>query len=301
MNRVISIFKSSIVCFLAIIICFFGFSKEVRATEVEGVVAAIVVVDSYSLEGGILEAGKDITVNLKVHNTGKYTAATNVLLTVSSTSGLIYPSYGNDNQFFIGTLAAGASETVAIPLSVSQYYENQSIDLVCNFDYASSNTRMNNSAVVVIPASGGGSVEIKSVNVSSHATVNGDSLLSISYSNNTSEKITDAEILVTGNVSESSKVIKLDAIKAGKNYSEDCRISFTEVGDQEIEVVFAYTDIDGQRVENDLGKFSVEVEEEKLVTETDDDSETMKWIGRGIALAGLLFAFGACIWYIRKR
>ncbi len=300
MNKMISIFRAGAACLLTMMICFLGLSLDVNATEVEGTVAAIVVVDSYSLEGGIIEAGKDITVNLKVHNTGRYTSATNVLLTVSSNSGLIYPAFGNDNQFFIGTLAAGASETVAIPLTVSQSYEDQNLDLICTFDYASSNTRMNNSAIVVIPTSGGGSVEIKSINVSSHATVNGDSLLSISYANRTAEKIADAEILVSGNVSVNSRVIKLDPIKAGKSYSEDCKISFIEEGDQEIEVVFAYTDIDGQRVENNLGKFSVDVEEESTVSEEDDD-QMMTWIGRGIAIAGLLFALVASIWYIKKR
>ena len=301
MNKVISFFKTGVVCLLAFAISVLNFSVVANATEAEGTIAAVVVIENYSVEGGPLEAGKDVTINLTLHNTSRTTSATSTLMTISSNSGLIYPAYGSDNQFFVGTIAPGASETVSVPISVSQAYNSEAVDFTCKFDYVSFNTQMSNSATIVIPSSGGGSIEVKSISVSSHATVNGESLLSISYANLTNEKITDAEIIVTGNVSFDSKNIPLDAIKAGKSYSNDCRITFTQAGDQEIEVVFAYTDYDGTRVELNLGKYSVDVEENQSVSTTDDSSETMLWAGRGISAAGLVLAIVAIILYIKKR
>ena len=303
MNKIISGFKAGVVCLLALLISVLNFSVVASATEttVDSTIAAVVVIEDYSVEGGPLEAGKDVVINLTLHNTSRTAAATSTLMTISSNSGLIYPAYGSDNQFFIGTIAAGASETVTVPISVSQYYNSEAVDFTCKFDYVSLNTKLTNSATIVIPSSGGGSIEVKSISVSSHATVNGESLLSISYANLTNEKITDAEILVTGNVSLDSRSIALDTIKAGKSYSEDCRITFTEAGDQEIEVVFAYTDIDGTRVETNLGKYSVEVEENQPVTTGDENSEMMLWIGRGISTVGFVIAIIAAVLYIKKR
>lgn len=303
MNKVLFWVKASLICLLAFVIGVTGFGVEAGATETEGTnpAAAVIVIDNYSIEGGSLEAGKDISINLTLHNVSKTVAATSILMTVSSASGLIYPSYGNDNQFFVGTIAAGVSESVIVPVTIAPNYDSETLDLVCKFDYASMNTKMTNTATIVIPNSGGGSIEVKSTSVSSHATVNGESLLSISFANLTSEKITDAEILVNGNVSPDSRVISLGTIKANKNYSEDLRIKFTEAGDQEIELVFAYTDVDGQRVETDLGKYSVEVEENQVITISNENEEMILWIGRGISALGLILAAVVIILYIKKR
>lgn len=301
MKKNFSILKFGVACLLAFVISILNFSVIANATEAEGTIAAVVVIENYSVEGGPLEAGKDVTINLTLHNTSRTTSATSTLMTVSSNSGLIYPAYGSDNQFFVGTIAPGTSETVSVPISVSQSYNSEAVDFSCQFDYVSLNTKMSNSATIVIPSSGGGSIEVRSISVSSHATVNGESLLSISYMNLTNEKISDAEILVTGNVSADSKMIKLDTIKAGKSYSEDCRITFTQAGDQEIEVVFAYTDIDGTRVETNLGKFSVEVEENQTVAEDDGNTETMLWVGRGISALAFIIAAILIVIYIKRR
>ncbi len=301
MKKNFSILKFCIACLLAFMISILNYSVVANATEAEGTIAAVVVIENYSVEGGPLEAGKDVTINLSLHNTSRTTSATSILMTISSNSGLIYPAYGSDNQFFVGTIAPGTSETVSVPISVSQFYNSEAVDFSCQFDYVSLNTKMSNSATIVIPSSGGGSIEVRSISVSSHATVNGESLLSISYVNLTNEKISDAEILVTGNVSADSKMIKLDTIKAGKSYSEDCRITFTQAGDQEIEVVFAYTDIDGTRVETNLGKYSVEVEENQTVAEGDGNTETMLWVGRGISALAFIIAAILIVIYIKRR
>lgn len=301
MNKIISSLKINAVCLLVLMIGVLNFSVVAHATDVEGTIAAVVVIEDYSVEGGPLEAGKDVTINLTLHNTSKTTAASSILMTVSSNSGLIYPSYGSDNQFFVGTIAPGASEKIAVPISVSQAYNSEAVDFTCSFDYASFNTKMTNSATIVIPSSGGGSIEVKSVSASSHATVNGESLLSISYANLTNEKITDAEIIVTGNISADSQKIALDTVKAGKSYSEDCRITFTQAGDQEIEVVFAYTDIDGTRVETNLGKYSVEVDENQPADSVNENEETMLWVGRGISAVGAILAVVIIIIYIKKK
>ena len=303
MNRVIKGLRTSFICLLAMItVAMLTFKVVASATELEGSVAAIIVVEGYTVEGGPLKAGKDVTINLTLHNASRNASASSILMTVSSNSGLIYPSFGNDNQFYIGTISAGASETVSIPITISNnYFGDSVVDLSCAFSYVTLNTAVSNTATIVIPNSGGGSVEVKSANVSSHATVNGESLLSVSYVNLTNEKISNAEILVDGNVSADSKAIDLGAIGAGKSYSEDCRIKFTEAGDQEIKIVFAYTDVDGTRVETDLGKYSVEVVENQQVTEEEENSEIMLWLGRGISAVGIILIIVAVILYIRKR
>lgn len=314
--------RLTVVCLLTVVCSFFNLFTVANATEVEEPVAeateveeaapaaasavssstvAIVEVEDYTVEGGILEAGKEITINLTLHNTSRNVAATSVMMTLTSNSGMIYPVYGNSNQIYVGSIGAGASEVVSVPVSISEQFTGDMADLTCQFDYESSGNRMNNMASIVIPTSGGNTIGVKSIDVTTHAIVNGKSLLSFNYVNLSNKNITDAVLTIEGNVSSNSKKIKLDTIYAGKSYAHDYYVTFTKAGNQEINVKLSYTDVDGEAVETDLGNYSVTVSQESAGTATVVPSKILTWVGRAIAaIAGLAVVFVVVV-YIKKR
>lgn len=312
--------RLTVVCLLTVVCSFFNLFTVANATEVEEPVAeaaeeatsvaapvvsgsavAIVEVEDYTIEGGILEAGKEITINLTLHNTSKNAAATSVMMTLSSESGMIYPVYGNSNQIYVGSIGAGASEVVSVPVSISEQFTGDMADLTCQFDYESSGSRMNNMATIVIPTSGGNTIGVKSIDVTSHAIVNGKSLLSFNYVNLSNKNITDAVLTIEGNVSSNSKKIKIDTIYAGKSYSHDYYVTFTKAGNQDISIKLSYTDIDGETVETDLGNYSVTVSQENTGASTTVPSKILTWVGRVVAvLAGLAVVFVVVV-YVKKR
>ncbi|SHJ33577.1 COG1361 family protein [Pseudobutyrivibrio xylanivorans] len=272
------------------------------AEPVEGSVAAIIEIQDYTIDGGMIEAGKEITVNLTLHNTSSSMAATSVMMTLSNTTGSLYPAYGNDNQIYVGNIGADKTKTVSVPMTIGQTYMGDAVDLICQFDYAAQNARLSNQAMIVIPRSGGSTIGVKSIDVSSHAIVNGKSLLAISYVNQSSANITDARIIVDGNVSNPSKEIKLDTVYAGKSYTEDFYVSFKESGNQQIQVSLAYTDVDGQQNVTDLGTFDVTVSKENV----EEDSQSglkgiLSLVGTAVAGVVLLFAAATVFIYIKKR
>ena len=309
--------KITVVCLLTAFCSFFNIYTVANATEVEEPAAtevaetveapvasssvAIVEIADYTIEGGILEAGKEITINLTLNNTSRNTAATSVIMTLSSASEMIYPVYGNSNQIYVGSIGAGASKTISIPVTISNQFAGDMADLTCEFNYESSGSVMNNSATIVIPTSGGNTIGVKSIDVTSHAIVNGKSLLSFNYVNLSNKNITDAVLTVEGNVSSNSKKIKIDTIYAGKSYSQDYYLTFTEAGNQEISIKLSYTDIDGETVETDLGNYSVTVSRESEVAEASTPNVILTWVGRVIAvIAGLAVVFVVVV-YIKKR
>lgn len=315
--------KINSVCLLTACCAFFNFYTVANATEVvaptetttevapeaalieeapaASSAVAIVEIADYTIDGGILEAGKEITINLTLNNTSRNTAATSVMMTLTSNSGMIYPVYGNSNQIYVGSIGAGDSKTIAVPVTISEQFTGDMADLTCEFNYESSGSVMNNSATIVIPTSGGNTIGVKSIDVSSHAIVNGKSLLSFNYVNLSSKNITDAVLTVEGNVSSNSKKIKLDTIYAGKSYAHDYYVTFTKAGNQEINVKLSYTDIDGETVETDLGNYSVTVSKESEMAEVSTPNTIITWIGRAIAvIAGLAVVFVVVV-YIKKR
>ncbi len=302
MRKINRFFKSVVICLLAVI-CF-GVNSNIvaNATEAAGSAYAIVGVKSYTVEGGMIEAGKEITVNFTIENTASVESASSVMLTLSNSTGTVYPAYGNGNQVYIGTIGAGKTKEISVPLTIGGAFTGDAVDLICQFDYETLNTKLSNTSTIVIPTSGGSTIGVKSIDVSSHAIVNGKSLLSLGYVNQSSSNITDAEIIVDGNVSKSSKVIKLDTVYAGKSYTHDYYVTFKKAGNQQINISLKYTDIDGEETITDLGSFGVTVSEENAVGEnTNVLAPILLWGGRVVAVVAMIFACMAVVLYIKKR
>lgn len=263
---------------------------------------SVVEVESYRLEEGYLEAGKDASIVLVLHNANTNSSANNIILSVSSNSGMVYPLYGNDNQFFAGSLEADSRITIVIPLSVSSRLSDDYVDFNCDIAYETDGKLIHNSSSMVLPTRNNDTVIVSSVDVSAHATVNCKSLLSIVYSNNGTNSINDATVFVKGNVSEESKEIDLDSISAGKSYAKDFSVVFTEPGEQTISILLSYTGIYGEHVETELGDYIVKVSEEKETQSVEPSKHHYsRVIGKIIALAAFALAAIAVFLYIKKH
>ncbi|CBK75178.1 hypothetical protein CIY_25630 [Butyrivibrio fibrisolvens 16/4] len=302
MRKYNNVLKKIMVC-LFTVLCLVANTKIVaNATEVDGNAMPIIEVQDYSIDGGMIEAGKQITVNLKLHNTSSVASAGSVMMTLSNSTGTLYPAYGNSNQIFVGSIGADDTKEVSVPMVIGNNFMGNAVDLTCQFDYVAMSNRLNNSATIVIPTSGGSTIGVKSIDVSAHAIVNGKSLLAFSYVNQSSSNITDAKLIVDGNVSSTSKEIKLDTVYAGKSYTNDYYVIFEEAGNQTINVSLQYTDADGSQVITDLGSFDVSVSKENaLENDTEGLMRIIDIIGKAVALLFGLVAVGAVLLYVKKK
>lgn len=302
MKNIKSIIKKMTVCLCAVLCLGSNLSIVANADEVDGSAVAIIEIQDYTIEGGMLEAGKEITVNLTLHNTAANASANSVLMTLSNTTGVLYPTYGSANQIYVGTIAAGGTADVSVPLTIGANFLGDAVDLTCDFKYETAGISMSNASTIVIPTSGGSTIGVKSIDVSTHAIVNGKSLLSISYVNQSSTNITDAVLIVDGNVSSTSKEIKLDTIYAGKSYTEDYNVTFKEAGNQEVGITLQYTDANGETVSTDLGTFGVTVSKENTdVVESKADNPILLWAGRGVSGLVLLVVVALVVVYVKKK
>ena len=215
---------------------------------------------------------------------------------------MAYPVYGSGNQIYVGTIGAGKTKEVAVPISISSSFVGDAVDLTCRFSYTAGTQNMTNESTIIIPKSGGSTIGVKSISVSSHAIVNGKSLLSIGYINQSGSNITDARIVVDGNVSNSSKTIKLDTIYSGKSYSQDCYLTFKEAGEQDVSVSLVYTDVNGEETTMDLGTFGVSVSKEAVLEEDNNSLSTiLTWAGRAIAAVAVIGDLATAFMFIKKR
>ena len=285
----LGVFKSFFACLMVSLVFIVNLKLPALAAEEEDEKElsfnSVVEVESYEVVEGYIEAGKEATVNLTLHNANRRTSADSIVVAVSSASGMVYPTYGNDNQFFVGSLEADGTTTVSIPVVVNSSFNGEYVDFTCNIVYVSSGKQITNTSTMILPARDSNTIIVSSVDVSAHAKVNNKSLLSVSYYNKSTENVNDASLQIAGNVSDASKTIDLGTVSGGKTYTEDCNIIFTESGEQTISIILNYSDIDGDLEQLDLGTFKVNVEDESSSTEVNNSSNAaMKYLGLFITL-----------------
>ena len=277
-------------------------SFAVENENVEPPLNSVVEIEGYEIEGGYIEAGKANNITLTLRNANKYTAVNGLIITVTSESGMIFPTYGNDNQFVIGKLDAGDTFQLTIPMMANTNLQGDYIDFKCNMLFDSNGNSFSNTSTMILPTQNISSIYISSLDVSAHATVNGKSLLSINYANNSAGNINDATLIVSGNVSESTKSIALGSIVSGKSYTKDFNIIYTKPGEQIISIKLIYTDINNQSIETDLGTYSVTVGDESESGQgTLTDNTMMVWGGRALALFALIAVSIVTFVYVKKR
>lgn len=242
---------------------------------------AIVELESYEIEEGVLAAGSEVTLNLNFHNISSDNSASRFTLSLASESNMVFPVYGDDNQVYVGTISADETKTVSVPLKISKYFNLDIVDLECRIGYASNGNAMSNEIAIAIPSNTAYMLNASSVTVADTAIVGGKSLININYNNAGGTDITDANLVVEGNIWKDSKVISLGTVAAGRNYLKDFYIRFKESGEQEIKIKLVYTDASGSTCTVDKGTFKVNVRSEE------DNSYVRYEANRTLKLVGL--------------
>ena len=173
---------------------------------------SVVVIESYSIDEGYIQAGKNANITMTLRNVNNDSTAHFIVLDFHSNSGMIYPAYGTSNQVYVSSIKSNESVTISIPILVSSDFTGNFADMVCTLEYESGGAKIINSSTIALPSESTNSIVVKGVEVSASAKLNGKSLVSIAYNNNSNDSINDAELIIEGNVTEATKNIKLDSI-----------------------------------------------------------------------------------------
>ena len=180
-------------------------AEKVNATEIAGADSAIISVEAYEIEEGALVAGEEVTINLTVKNNSAVTDAQNVMVTFDSANYALMPVYGEGNQVYIGNIPAGAAKDITLRAAVNRTYNADAAQLKCYFSYASGSSSLNNTTTIIIPTYISGNLIADSTVVAGNATVGVNSLVSVKYKNASSVDITDAKLVIEGNIQEDTE------------------------------------------------------------------------------------------------
>lgn len=299
--------KIKSICLGILLMCSLCFQNtDVYATQLASADSAVVDIETYEVVEGALNAGEQITLKLRVKNNSDVSDANNTVVTFESANGALAPVYGDDNQIFIGTIPAGQTIDVVVDAIVNPQYNADAAQMKCYFNYVSGVVALSNAVVINIPTNVSGNLTAEAVTVAENATVGVNALVSIRCKNNGATAITDAKLVITGEVQEDSKEIVLPTIGAGKTIAEDCYVKFTEAGMQNVQIELQYTDSKENVCVVAGGTHKVNVIENMAGTDYDAVVEQVEGVSsvllKAVLLAAAVFMIiGVILGYFRKR
>lgn len=277
-----------------------------HAAQMSSAESAVVNIESYEVEEGVLIPGEQVTLNLTLKNNSKTVPAENVVLTLESANYALLPVYGEDNQVYVGNIEAGGTTEVSVKATVNTEYNAVAAQLKIQFSYVSGATPLSNSTAIYIPTYASGNLVAESTIVSGNTTVGARTLVSVKYRNASTADITDIKLVIDGNIIEESKEITLPTASAGKGYTGDYYVTFAESGIQTLSIQYQYTDSQGNKYVTDCGSYKVNVtndvanESDATVVKegTDSSSLLVKFIMLTVVGVAVL---AVIVIYLRKR
>lgn len=277
-----------------------------NAAELASADSAVIDIETYEVIEGSLNPGEQITLKLKLKNNSDTSDAHNAVVSFEALNGALAPVYGDDNQIYIGTIPAGKTVDVVVDAVVNKQYNADAAQMKCYFNYVSGSVALNNNVTINIPTQVAGNLLVESTVVAENAKVGVNTLVSVRCKNAGTTTISDAKLLVSGNVKDENKEILLSSIGAGKTIAEDYYVSFTESGIQNLQLTYQYTDAKGNECTIDCGEYKVNVTNDVSGTTNDavveqvegTSSKALKMILLG---AVVLMAAGVTMGYFRSR
>lgn len=283
-----------ILCSMLMLCTILASNRFIMAAPVTSASSAVVGIRSYEILEGSLNPGEEITLKVVLENNSKVNAAENVVLSYEVEGNKVFPIYGEDNQVYIGSIEAAGTKTVEMNLMVAKDYRADMVIMNIGMDYVSAGTIVTNDVTLNIPAYSLGKLVSESVVVASNATIGVSSLVSIRCKNEGTTDISDAKLIIDGNVEEESKEISLPILSAGKTCTQDYYVKFAESGIQTIQLAYQYTDNQGMMYTVDCGEYKVNVTNAVDATENGTVVVEMAKDGSSIMLQ-LMMLVGAAV------
>lgn len=234
-------------------------NTTVSAAQITSAESAVINVENYEVEEGVLIAGEQITIDVTLKNNSKTVAAENVVVTFDSANYALLPVYGEDNQIYVGTIEANSTKNIEVKATVNSAYVADAAQLKMQFTYISGMSALSNSTAIYIPTYASGNLVSESTVVSGNATLGARTLVSVKYKNASTADISDLKLIMSGNIADENKEQSLPVAGAGKTYTEDYYVSFTESGIQTLTIQYRYTDNQGNTYVTDCGEYRINV------------------------------------------
>ena len=260
----------------------------------------IVMIPEYDIEGDV-SPGKEFDLTVQVKNVDPSLAASQVRTTLAIKTEGVYLAEGDVNQRYAERLEAGETETYIVRLTVSRNVKEELLSnliLECSFNYASqTGTIGSNSTAFSIDISKRSELKLLEVTIPDRVYAYIPTLMDLKYENTGEKQIRKVIMTVSGNITTADQEIILEPASIGRQMNDEQYITFTQGGDQELQIRLSYEDEDGDMYELPSFELQTDVSYDFEREDTENKEKgifsakmlsSVTAIGIGIVLIGIL-------------
>lgn len=229
-------------------------TKVSEAQQDTGGVASptpIVILSQYSYGGSSVAAGSSTNLSFTFKNTSKTIAIENVMVTVSGGTELMIS--GSTNTFYFDTVAAGAGQSVTVPLKAAQLVNSsaQEMQIGVTYEYVDQNQRHSGSASLTlsVPLYQPDRFELGEPTLAYVGYAGEETSLTIDYVNKGKSAVTNVEAYISGDVGTYSASQRVGTIEGGKSGSIAFAVTPYNEGENAVTIQIVYEDANGNSKE----------------------------------------------------
>ena len=223
---------------------------------------SVPVIYKYEIQGdGVITPGEEFKLKFMIYNPAVVSKLGNIRVTVTQDENLVYPTYKGTNSLYLGYLNTLSYAEGEVKLMASKNITEDEIVVYLTLDYTDNYARDNRSTfTAVLPVSTSGKLNIDNVEMPISAHVGGNNRIKVSYSNNSLSAINDLVLHIEAADME-EQTVNLGSVGKGSSLTSDVYAEFATAGDQNVNMIFTYSDDSGQEYESDNMSYSISVED----------------------------------------
>lgn len=221
---------------------------------------AILVIESYEVEGDAVLPGNEFEITLTIKNTNSDLDAKDVVLSAVNNQGIAFPVDGASNQTYVGDIEAGAASQVVVPMRVSENATSQEIVVVQFYLTYSDEFSIDitKESYITIPLKQNCSASIVRLSLSDYCYVGKNSILSSEIINDGTVAAKDVNLHIT--LADGKEfVYSIGDMDGGLTKYFDHTISMSQAGEQVITAYLTYTDEAGNSLGSEKTDYQIRV------------------------------------------
>ena len=228
--------------FLTLILVFTFFGYEAFATELTGGSEPYITVSSYEVSDGMVEPGKEFELILKLQNSSELVAANNVLVNVTSDSGIttVYPTLP---QYYIGSIEPNTTKNLTFTYKTPTSYTNDTISFYINI---ASDTKTNYVVATAPVNTDNSRFFVSSATVPDETYAGVDSTAIIAFRINNEDNLSNVVLnAYLDDIELPVSTAPIGNISAGASKSQSISMRFDEIGDHSVKLELVGVDSNG--------------------------------------------------------
>lgn len=242
-GKLVKIASSFLICILVLMCC----QNPLSVVKAADIGQARIVVDSFSVSGDGAVPGESFELTLNLKNTSNTYSAYNILVTLSSETGIL-PVYGASNQIYIDSIAASESTSVTFDVVTASQLEVDYLEediLISSYDNNTVN-QSSNISTIMIPFQLKSTLILSGYTVPDQTKVGTKARVSATYVNSGMEELSNIQMMITGDGLSKEYTASLGNLGAGDSNIAEVYLDFISAGTKNLYMSFQYNDSDGE-------------------------------------------------------